>query len=654
MAKLNNDCHIFMTSSLSKTRSFRGFKPSPSTLLFSPIARPGSKEHRDNCQIPHKYGPNRTSAGHSPARLSRAVFPTGLSYVVQFCPGKQTLCEHSSGTTVQVFVPDRASSGRPLKSLESIHEFSPVSTGEVYDRMKWARLWKSIILSSIAGTAYPYCTYVRALSLGNFQSLLEEIGNDRGTRSELFNAQDNTEQFLVLREGQPKRPTRNRGMVGIDYQGTLVKAGESITKYIKEVADQIEKAVALAHLEANRIPTEHLPTWISRLETLTSLRIQEGDVLTAEAGSAISQSCPRFAELTCHFCRGPSVDKNMAAFLQTLRPNSLRRFEVMSMNDLAEQTLTALNVHAEALTHLTLGSMSSQAMKSLNVLPSCRALESLTIENTKANPISLKDYSENILKEITAWIRSCNHLEDLTFTNVQDACKSGLNLSSSESIVVADLTLKVRIVKDILDTPSIRLKSLSLQGFRTQGREYNSATWAALGLQDSLENLTIGGQIDDLDGLIVDQSTPLVASICKLKRLEGLNLIQAFVRTAEIRQFVTHLPNLTELQFGGSEHMDDVILGSLSSLRHLKVLVINAFSVFTLEGLQLFALRLDPIQHQGIRVDIINQIGEHKLDDASTTWLADHFANVLDGRFDIGYFQDPDELHESDFSTLSD
>lgn len=195
----------------------------------------------------------------------------------------------------------------------------------------------------------------------------------------------------------------------------------------------------------------------------------------------------------------------MAVFLQTLKPNSLKRFEVMSMNGLSEKALTALNAHAETLRHLNLSSLSAEAMKCLNMLPSCKYLESLSIENYRYDQIDLRTFSEGLLKEITSWIQSCKSLTSLTFSFVRDS---------------------LLIVKDVLLTDDIKLNSLSLQNFASQGVEEDTYTWAALGHQTSLETLTLGNQDGSVDGLFVDDTTPLAGVICTLRGLKTLNLIQ--------------------------------------------------------------------------------------------------------------------------------
>lgn len=521
---------------------------------------------------------------------------------------------------------------RTRTDSHSIHEWSPVSASETYDKKRWARLWKSIILSSIGLTAYPYCTYMRSLSLGSYGSLLEDIASDREIRPWLFDALDNTEQFLALRENQQlKKKTRNQPMPFIDFQSTMIRCGELVTQRIQQLAEQTSTAVALTHLEGIQIPANILPTWIIRLPSLVSLQLQDGSVLNAEAASAIHEFCPRFGELSCLSCPGEGIDDNMACFLRGLKPNTLRRFEMISYNELGERSLTALNAHAESLRVLRLSSLSADAMRSLNALPSCTALESLNIENRRQDQVDLATGSEALLKEITTWIRSCKNLQELTLSDLHDA---------------------IPILKDVLSTPDIQLNTLDVQGFSSHG-EADCEAWAALGLQESLESLTIGGLDGMVDGLIVHESPPLADSICKLTGLKSLNLTRAFVRTIELRKMVMALPGLTDLSFGG-DWIDDQILESISRLGNLKALLVNAFSVFTYGGLQEFARKLDPEGNRGITVDINNQLGNWKLDPSDENSLSEYFSAKLGGKIEIGLFNDPDEVHESDFSVTSD
>lgn len=525
----------------------------------------------------------------------------------------------------------------PLTNLvPSIHELSPASSSDT-GNLEWARLWRSIILSSIGGTAYPYCAYVRSLSLGlNFVENLPDNLNDKTIRDFFFEGP--MEQFLVLMDGvTPSRKTRSSRTMRIHAEKTMVKCVDSVTSYIKKLADDTETAVSLAHLEFYNVPIELLPTWISRLGTLTSLRIRDGSILGAEAGTAISQYCPHFDDLTLYWLEGSTVDEDLAAFFQMLRPNSLRSFEIVSQNRIAEGTLTALNEHAASLKCLKLGTLSAQAMKCLNVLLSCTALEVLEIENEGGSQVDLRAFSEGMLKEITAWIQSCKSLRELSFRGVQDA---------------------LLIVKDVLTSPDIRLNSLDIQFLRKYNDQDSAATWAALGFQDSLENFTLGAKLDHQNVFVLAEYPPLVESICRLKNLKSLNLKQTFTQTFEIHRFTRSLPNLVDFSFGG-ENMDDSILESLAALPYLTTVGVNAQSFCTWPGLQKFAQKLELAGRFGFQCELLCQLGEAKLTEDQQNWLQDFFASKLHGRFDIGYYMDPDELHadelhEDDFSDLSD
>lgn len=456
------------------------------------------------------------------------------------------------------------------------------------------------------------------------------MSRDASTRSWLFDAEDNMEVFLALRENN--QPTR-RQFKFIDQEKTTIRCAESITAFIKNVADETGTAVALAHLEAYHIPITQLPVWVSRLGTLTSLTIRDGSVLGVEAASAIATWCPKFCDLTCYYCHSETVDEDMAAFLQTLRPNSLQRFEVISMNSLGERTWAAFNAHAESLKSLKLGSLLSESVQCLNALASCTALETLAIENTRHEPADLQAFSEGQLKEITTWIQNCRSLRDLTLENVRHA---------------------LLIVKDVLLTDDIQLSALSLQGFTSQGVEHDAATWAALGKQSLMEALTLGNQDGAPENLIIDRHSPLAASICQLQNLESLNLIRAMAGQTQVIQITRSLPRLAEFKFAGF-YMDDVLLDHLS-LPDLRDLAIGGPSFFTWQGLKKFALRLGERQssHRGIRVDVLNQTSERNLSDEQVAWLSTYFRNTFDGIIAITLDRDPDEQHEGDFSDDSD
>ncbi|KAK9781602.1 hypothetical protein SCAR479_01473 [Seiridium cardinale] len=557
--------------------------------------------------------------------MSRATLPQDI--VLLLCQELTFRIDFS--TLFQCSLVSRRVASLALEQLYGMHELSPIHGAETFSLTKLARLWKSILLSSIGQTAYPYCTYVQSLSLGNYGSLLEDIWNNKAAY--LLEPQDELKQFLVFRGNQKFKKTRNHVMPVFDFQQSMIEAGEAISAYVKQVADQTETSVALVHLEASMIPADILPIWLARLPSLQSLQLQDGSALTAEAASAIAKWCPKFSEFRCFLCQGSGVDENVASFLQNLRPNTLQCFEVISYNDIGEQTLTALNAHAESLQTLTLGSLPGDVMSSLNALPACTALESISLESQRHNPCDLAG-NEKVLKEIVAWIGGCKNLRSLTLTNIRDS---------------------LLITKDVLNSPDVHLHTLDLQGFSSHGEEVDAAAWTALARQDSLEDLTIGGLDGMPDALIVHETPALNESICQLGGLRVLDLRRASVRAIELRRMIMALPRLTSLGFGG-DWIDDQILESIGTLQHLKTLLVNALSIFTFDALKSFAERLDFERQRGIVVEINNQLGNYKFNAHQEAWFFEHFTTKLEGRMDIGVFKDPDEAHESDFSSDSE
>ncbi|KAI1749182.1 hypothetical protein F4782DRAFT_514255 [Xylaria castorea] len=514
-----------------------------------------------------------------------------------------------------------------VEQLDSILEvMDPFIDG----KLRAARLWKSIILSSREATLYPYCAYIRILSLGSLVECLDDIRMDFSLHEFFF---DNSMQhFLVLKEvtglihpfvrGSRPRPRP------LDFPSIVSRCADSVTQYIQALANINGTSVALTHLEASVSPRESLPAWIRRLGALRSLQLQDGSVLGLETTSAISESCPHFSELTCFYCWSNTAAEDMAAFFLALRPNSLQKFEVLSRNTLAEVTLAALNSHAESLRVLHLRSLLQPAIKSLHLLSECTALESLAIERDATDRSELDAFSQEELAQVAKWISSCKALRDLNFNHLRDA---------------------LPILNQVLQVPEIRLERLLIQNYQSASKEITSATWDALGRQDRLELLIIASQDSHPDGLVLSHHPELVVSICRLSKLVCLNLIQAWVSSADICCIAKALSGLEELSFGGGV-IDEEVLEPLSRLPKLVLLSISAITSFTFDNLMGFAQRLDRVTNRGIKVDLFSQSYVVRLTEEEESTLYQYFVDNLNGRFAISYIDDPDELHEADFS----
>ncbi|KAI0887581.1 uncharacterized protein GGS22DRAFT_157521 [Annulohypoxylon maeteangense] len=501
-----------------------------------------------------------------------------------------------------------------LEQLYSIQELSSISIGDDYNRLEWSRLWRSIILSSIGKTAYPYCVYVRSLSIGNLEDCLSDIPRDTHVRSFFFEGP--MEQFHLVRDGR------------LSIMSILIMCADSIIKCIKRSADSAGAAVALEHLEGTYIPHDVLPGWIAQLRGLRSLRIRDGSVLGLDAATAISQHCPDFTDLTCYYYSSPDADTDLAAFFLALRPNSLRSFEIISKNEIGPAALTALNTHSKSLRSLSFRSISAQAKAALPHLSSCTALETLVIENRDFFNYQDSDDAESkeVLQRIIAWISNCKSLKDLNL-RIKDA---------------------LSIAKGVLLSPDIRFTSLSMVDVGPTSEAMEGVDWTALGSQDRLESLTLGS--GDTGAISFIQSEfRLAESICNLKNLTSLNLMLTYITSDVLERIATSLPKLSEFIFSG-DSMTDSMLQPLGNIPQLKLLSINTFTSFSFEGLYEFAMKLNRPNCMGIRVDILNQIGELKLKESDYARLQQYFAETLQGRIEIAYYHDPDELHEMDFS----
>lgn len=433
------------------------------------------------------------------------------------------------------------------------------------------------------------------------------------------------ERFLVLRD-QPRSARSKR--FPLDIPAITLKCAESITQSMGAFADKHNTAVALTHLEAPSVPTAIFEEWIERLRGLKSLRLRDGSTLNATVGEAINKWCPDFAELTCFQC----TSESMVPFLHALRQDSLQRFETFSYTSFDTKILLGLGRQSNSLRALHLRGLPSAAIRDLHLLSECTALESILLEKDTAFSDTLDSFSSEALKSIIEWISNCKALRELSFNHVRDA---------------------LLVLSEVLQAPDIRLEQLVVRNCHMATATIAGETWSAIGQQSQLKSLTIGTQNDMLDDLAFFQHPDLTDSVCRLSNLTTLNLMQAWLSTTEICKIAISLPSLEEFSFGG-DLVDAVILQPLSALPNLSMLSINAITTFTFSDIRRFARSLDPTSNHGIQFDLLNQWYEDKLTEKQEAELTRYFAENLQGRFTIGYPNDPEELHEGDFDTDSD
>lgn len=518
-----------------------------------------------------------------------------------------------------------------MLSVFSIHDSSPASTGDtdVVETKFWACLWRSILMSCVGQSSFPYCLWIRALNLGNLHSLLEDLARDR------FRVGDIDVNYKVLRQwffSTPLRDfyiTRKRARTVMDLDQIVIKAGDAVTSFIKQAAEDENKTVMLSSLEGYHLPTTCLQDWVSRLSHLSSLTVRDGSVLTADVARMIRANCPLFKEVVCHYCIGTDVDQDLAGFISGLVPNTLESFTIMSVNAIGEQTFRAMTSHSVSLRVLRF-CVELPGLTALHFLSGCSNLKEITIE---ASGITARGFHwERELKDefqqVVSWLAGCLSLTSLDLVFVPNASS---------------------ILHRILRVPEIRLVSLDVKLVHASEHFYSS-----LGQQTDLESLVIRSD-DELVDLVEPASRRhqnFIDSICSCTRLRKLDLMNELLSKDDILRIVESLPLLDDLAFDGDFIGNDFLL-PLAGLRLLKTLNINALSYFTFTGILKFIsdLRFDEkASHDGLRIYIMRQFGDHKLSDAEERMLTDEVARRFKGRFEITYEGDPDELHESDFS----
>lgn len=515
-----------------------------------------------------------------------------------------------------------------LPLLYSIHDSSSVASDDAgtSDTGRWAGMWRSIIMSSLGVTAYPYCLWIRSLGLSDLEQLLQGIARDRTWRSLFFKGP--MKSFEII-----SRSTKTRlGRPILEWQKIIELVGDAITQFAKEAAEKQNKSVQLVSLEGANLPTDLLSVWVSRLSTLTTLSIRDGSVLTPEVAESIQRNCPFFKELTCFNIRGPTVDQNMADFFRGLRENSLESFKVHSSNQIGHNALDGLMQHSRSLRFLDLSSLQNTCLASLDTLSQCQYLESLSIEaNTPAPPSTWAVSGEDPLPKVAAWLKECKSLKRLVISNLTGASK---------------------LLSDIMDSPDLRLTDLQLKLIDDE-----EAFYTALGNQTALESLSLrsSAEINDPNRARHDK---FIDSICQCTSLKDLDIMQKVGGIDQVQLTFEDLvllkdclPQLEDLSFDG-EYLTDALFEPLAQMQRLKSVSINGSSIFTFAGVKSFieALRTSGA-HGGFRLYIMNQYVEAAISERQQEQLAGLMAVGLNGVFELQYWRNPSE---DDMSDLSD
>ncbi|KAA8573155.1 hypothetical protein EYC84_003668 [Monilinia fructicola] len=464
---------------------------------------------------------------------------------------------------------------------------------------KWALSWQSIVRSSLGVTAYPYCLYIRSLDLTNLSNLLED-GTFRVSAMDSFFA-DEMAEFLSI-DGTPRRRSKRGPQVRLNTTNILNLIGESITRYVSECADENHTTVALENLSGD-ITSLALPMWVGRLSRLKSMTLWDGKSLNENVATVISNKCSKFNEIRIFVC-SDDTDHNPASFIKGLRQNSLLSLEVLSDCRIGPEFLSALNHHSESLKSLRLQSLNAEAIRNLNILKSCTALETLDLEDSQ-------------------------HTVDLEATE-------------NDVIVSAPSILKQVCLRN-----NIRLRRLVVTGpALVSDTEFHRA----ISHQTDLEVLELRGGSDEVFR-VRDDIDNLLTSICQLTKLKELTIMESFeyFSSNEIKRLAKSLPLLEKFHFSGYG-IGDEILPYLSNLHNLRDVSMTAISSFTLDGLLAYVSTLQDT-NQGLVFSVMSQNPDQDLAPLEQQLIREGMIAKVDGKFDFALLR---EVAESEFDSASD
>ncbi|MCJ1267194.1 hypothetical protein MMC22_007079 [Lobaria immixta] len=230
---------------------------------------------------------------------------------------------------------------------------------------KWATLWRSIILSSLSKTLYPYSQYIRTLDLGDLMQLIRDSEYLEERTNDFF--QDELAQFKI---------DKQMGYLDARAKDMANNIGEAITQQ----TPLLERLTGEGY-------NEELSRWIPRLPRLTHLKLWDGAWIEGN-GNLVRLHCPSFKRLELWDWRNDGADQGLAAFLDDLRPQSLESFQSFSSSNYGPQSFRKLSSHGESLIQLKLHWLTSDMLPKLSLLKGCINLISLSLSGNRANALT--------------------------------------------------------------------------------------------------------------------------------------------------------------------------------------------------------------------------------------------------------------------------
>lgn len=509
----------------------------------------------------------------------------------------------------QLPLPCNVTYGTDTRCSISLHDKSPVKGGggesipfaeQDLTVMKWSILWRTIILSALGKTLYPYCRHLRDLDLKDLSFLIDRLDEVkfRGRVAKQFFAGDLSRFHFVGQSPQKGRVAR------LDVKKILLAVGDEITK-------QAPLLEGLSEPTTSDVLISALPTWTPRLTHLRSLEFWDGKLLADETiRNLLHTHCPHLEHLQVYTCTDSDSDHQLAAFIGGLQGNTLRSFENNSTCGIGPETCLALNQHGKSLTELKLG-LEEEGMLSLGLLKDCTTVETLEITALRQS-VDLKATQHDVYLEITEWLKLCDKLRNISFSGV---------------ISAPDLLLPV------LNNGNVKLKTLQLRAKDESlyvAKDHHDFH-KALREQSSLETLQLHA---DPEPISRDDIDILMDTFVSLKNLTYLKLVRVsdYLSNEHIMLLAQNLPKLEFLYVGGYG-VSDVVWSSIAQMTYLEAITFAGITTFTVDGLLDFVDQL-PERKSGLVLSVEAADPDSMILEEGQELVRDAIAAKVDGRFE--------------------
>lgn len=478
---------------------------------------------------------------------------------------------------------------------------------------RWAVLWRTIILSAVDKTMFPYCRNLRLLDLKDFDELLRD-DKFRGKTVKTFFEGDLSRFHFTLPGGKKGGPLR------LDNGKVLRAVGEA-------VIDQAPLLEGLWEPTVSDLLMNALPDWAPRLNHLRRLQVWDGKVFANETTRDLLHAhCPHLESIALFTNSSSDADHGIAAFIAGMPPNKLTYFENFGTCSIGQETCLALSAQGASVKTLRIY-LSEEGITSMGLLQGCTTLRELSISGDRPSP-DMKATQNDVFLEVMEWLKSCSDLKRLSFGNLVSA---------------PDFALAV------LQNNAVRLESLDING-GDDGLyvvKDHSAFHQALTQQQDLQTLHLKA---DPDPTSRDDIETFINSVCSLTRLQDLRLVRIsdYFSDEHIKLLARYLPDLRELFIGGYG-ISDSVLTEVAKLKHLRNVSLNGVTTFTTGGIVQFVEQLGE-GNTGIVFAVDNADPDSGISPEDQDMLRELIQNKVDGRFEYQLLRGEKASTETDAS----